>query len=29
MGAGSHSHPEGDAHTTEAGIVAGHAYAVL
>jgi len=29
MGAGSHSHPEGDSHTSESGIVAGHAYAVL
>mmetsp|Transcript_3192 Transcript_3192/g.2147 ORF Transcript_3192/g.2147 Transcript_3192/m.2147 type:complete len:239 (-) Transcript_3192:150-866(-) len=29
MGAGSHSHPDGDRHTSETGIVAGHAYAVL
>lgn len=29
MGAGSPEHPNGDAHTTEEGIVQGHAYAIL
>jgi len=29
LGAGSHSHPEGDRHIGESGIVAGHAYSIL
>lgn len=29
LGAGTHPHPNGDAHVNESGIVASHAYAVL
>ena len=29
LGAGSFSHPDGDRHINESGIVAGHAYAIL